>query len=1267
MEKKIKLTVDGKEIEARPDQTILEAIQGHRLAEIPTLCHDPKLPLYGSCYLCVVQVEGVNKLIPSCSSPVAPGMVVHTDNETIRQARKSALELLLSNHYADCRAPCQQTCPAGVDVQGYIALMAAGRFSEAVRLIKQTNPLPLVCGRVCVRECEVTCRRNRVDERVGIDYLKRYATDIDIQNPWTPELPPASGKRVAVVGGGPAGLTCAYYLRLQGHGVTLFEKAPRLGGMLRYGIPEYRLPKAMLDKEINWIIGLGVEVHTHSALGKDLSLETLKKKGFDAVFLAFGAQKAKAMRLPEEDKIVGVLPGIDFLWQVESPEKPKIYGRVVVVGGGNTAIDAARTAVRLGADNVILLYRRTRQEMPAHQMEIDAALHEGVELIELAAPTRLISDQGRLKGLECIRMRLGEPDASGRRSPVPIPGSEYTLDCDFAVSAIGQDVDLCGLNTHPQLKSTRQNTLVFDPQTFATGLAGVFTGGDMATGPAIAIDAIAHGRQAAATIGRYLKNGELTPGRGEFLSRKEVFGDLPDAEFAHYSRLKKEAMPELPPRERAKDFREVELGFTPEQAASESRRCLECGCSAYFDCDLRRLASQFQVSLDGFSGEVRRYKVDPAHPFIGLDPNKCIACGRCVRTCSEILRVSALGFVYRGFRTVVKPSLEKKLLETNCISCGNCIAACPTGAIFEKLPFPKPGPWAGTTVRSVCNFCSVGCNLNYKIFGDQLFTVANCDGDTHNLGYLCLKGRFGQRIALDKERLLTPLLRRDVPVPGEAAVAAHQPVAWEEALTEAGRRLTDIIKKHGPETVAVFASPRLSNEELYLLQKWVRTGFRTNRIGSFSHLLGGAALNELDQTLGLTASTATLDDLEKADLIMVFNAELSEENLIAELKIKSALKRGARLVTFGSAENPLAKIADLWIDAKRGANTLVLSGLANWLIKNKLQDSDFIADRTDGFKAFAKSIAPLSPEKVAELSGVSLAKLQKLAELLAKPELNLMLVTNIDSLWEKSGDDLRAAAHLLLLTGRFGRSPGNGLILLRDYANSQGLLDMGVDPRYLPGEVQADASGLDAQKIKKLGQLWKTDLQRTFRPIDLHQELINGKVKAVLVFGEDPLVSPAGVKMLAGIEFLLVLDHFLTATGREADIVLPASFAFESQGTFTSADRRVQRAERIFSSPTGRENWQIIRALAEKINMNLDFASTADIFQEIRAANPYYQKVELGESWGRGLMTKRFPTPSGKARFQPVAIEPAAFNLWKQPLLASENWLNSKIKGKLVI
>ncbi|HME44318.1 MAG TPA: NAD(P)-binding protein [Syntrophorhabdales bacterium] len=1251
----LNVTINGNKYSANPGQTILDVAREHQIDDIPTLCHDPKLPPYGSCYLCVVEVEGLEKLIPSCASPVADGMKIHTDNARIRQSRKTALELLLSNHYADCLGPCTQTCPAGVDVQGYIALMAAGRYREAVKLIKEKNPLPLVCGRVCVRECETACRRNMVDDPVGIDYLKRYAADIDITDPWTPVPQPSTGKKVAIVGGGPAGLTCAYYLALDGHAPTIFEQSPALGGMLRYGIPEYRLPKQMLDREIKLITDLGVVVKTNTTLGKNVTIDSLKAEGFDAIFVAIGAQKAKGMGLDGETEIPGVIGGADFLRQMQAPrdeEKPKVFGRVVVVGGGNTAIDAARTSLRLGAAKVTILYRRTRKEMPANEMEIEAAIDEGIEMVFLSAPTGIVTKDGRLRGLQCIRMELGEPDASGRRSPVPVKDSEYLLECDFVVSAIGQDIELGMITAGGQLKTTWSKAIQTDKSTFETSIPGVFAGGDAITGPAVAIDAIAHGRMAANAIDQYIREGKArVPGVG-FVSRKESFGNLVESDFAQYPKVAKEKMPELPVAERIRTLAEVEVGFTDTQAKNEASRCLECGCSAYFDCALRKYATDFGVDLTRFVGDVRKYKVDRDHPFIALDPNKCISCGRCVRTCSEILKISALGFVYRGFKSVVKPSMEKKLLQTNCISCGNCISACPTGAITEKVPFAKPGPWTHQEIESICSFCSLGCNLKYKVFHDHIFSIGSTNGTSHNKGYLCPKGRFGYRYMLDDSRLLKPVIRKK---------GKFKEVGWDQALDYAANRIKAIIETHGPEAVALFGSPRMTNEELYLLQKLARVGLKTNNLGSFANLLNGVEQDALDDMFGITTSTATTDDLATADLILVVNADLSEESLIAELKIKAAQRNGARLVTVASSEIELNKFADVWIDAKRGTVTALIQGMSNAVIGKGLADTQYIGKRTDGYEAFKESIAGLDLGGVSELTGVNKERLTKLYDLVARPDQSIVVVYNIDSLWEKSRNDLKAIGNFMMLTGRIGK-PGNGIILLRDYSNSQGLLDMGVDSRYLPGHISPE----NAKEIKNLSSLWGVDLSTVFTPVNLKEQLEGDKIKALLIFGEDPLAAPQNVRLTGGVEFLLVFDHFMTATAMEADVVLPASLPIETEGSLTACDRRVQKTGKLFEPRNGMETWQAISKLADKLGSPFAYTSVKDIANEIRAAVPYYREMNGGPFWGEPFLRTAFMTANGKGRFSLLPVNLSPYSVDKKQYISSENYFHQNIKGRLM-
>ena len=372
---KITITIDNHILTVEEGTTLLTAATQNHL-KIPNLCYDGRVELYGACGLCVVEVEGTPKLLRACSTKAADGMVVHTDTDRVVRARKVALELLLSGHDGACQAPWTKACPANTDCQGYVGLIANGEYNAATRLIKEKIPLPSSIGRVCPHPCEKECRRRFVDEPVSIAFLKAFASDMDMASatPYVPPVEPDSGKTVAVVGGGPAGLTAAYFLRRFGHSVTVFDAMPKMGGMLRYGIPEYRLPKALLDREIAQIAALGVPMKNNVKIGKDVSLADLQKD-FDAVILAAGAWSSSKMRVPgeESEKVLG---GIDFLRTVALGAPAEIGKTVAIIGGGNTAMDACRTAVRLGAENVYVIYRRTRDEMPAEDVEISEAEEE---------------------------------------------------------------------------------------------------------------------------------------------------------------------------------------------------------------------------------------------------------------------------------------------------------------------------------------------------------------------------------------------------------------------------------------------------------------------------------------------------------------------------------------------------------------------------------------------------------------------------------------------------------------------------------------------------------------------------------------------------------------------------------------------------------------------------------------------------------------------------------------------------------------------------
>lgn len=483
----------------------------------------------------------------------------------------------------DCVAPCQATCPAQIDIPGYIAAIDRGDYTRAVQIIKQNNPLPLVCGRVCPHNCEAVCRRREVDEPVNINHLKRFAADYEMNSGTriVPELLPSTGKKVAIIGAGPSGLTCAYYLARLGHSVKIFEAMPEPGGMLLYGIPEYRLPKKILAWEIQGILDLGVELECNVRLGIDFTVEELHDQGYKAVYLAIGAWSSRRLGVPGEKDFPQVASGTEFLIKRGLKEETQVGTNVIVVGGGNTAMDTARTSWRLGAENVCLVYRRSRAEMPANDIEVVEGEKEGIQYQFLAAPTALIGDRGVLEALEFQKMELGEPDASGRRRPVPKEGSETRIKATNVFSAIGQSPDfscvskgdICG-----KLQMTKWSSVVAKDGTMQTDVPFIFAGGDGWRGAATAVEGIRDGRFASRSIHRLLGGVDVEVPDNWYSSPPT----LPRVdEGFEIERIERARMPELEVDQRRGNFNEVELGLTEEMARRESSRCLQCGEICY--------------------------------------------------------------------------------------------------------------------------------------------------------------------------------------------------------------------------------------------------------------------------------------------------------------------------------------------------------------------------------------------------------------------------------------------------------------------------------------------------------------------------------------------------------------------------------------------------------------------------------------------------------------------------------------------------------------
>ncbi|MBR1496505.1 MAG: FAD-dependent oxidoreductase [Oscillospiraceae bacterium] len=670
----IKLTINGIACAGQQGETILDVAKRHGI-DIPTLCHDDSVAHYGACGVCVVEAENSPKLLRACSTLAADGMVIHTEGARAVQARKIALELLMSDHDGDCMGPCRLACPAGTDCQAYVKQVALGNTKEAVRIVKERLPLPACIGHVCPHPCETDCRRGLVEEPISIAMIKRYMSMdmLDKADKWRPERAPATGKRVGVIGGGPAGLTAAYYLALKGHDVTVSDFMPQMGGMLRYGIPEYRLPKAVVDAEVAEIAEAGVKLENNVAIGRDISFNNYVAN-FDAVVVAIGAWKSSPLGCAGEDNFEGVYGGIDFLRGVALGIPAAIGSRVAVVGGGNTAMDACRTAVRLGAEKVYIIYRRTQNEMPANSEEIEEAMEEGVEFKFLTNPAEILGENGHVTAVKLQVMELGEPDASGRRSPVPVEGKFETLEVDSVIAAIGQKVDAGGFEA---LELNRRGIIAAEESTFRTNIENVFAVGDATNrGADIAIAAIGEASKCADVVDSYL-HGAVIPYRKPFVSKRSVTAE----NFKDREKLPRVRHANRPAEERKRDFLPVNAGFTTEEAMKEAARCLECGCHDYRDCALIRHANRYEIHPERFAGEKRLHDNEKKLVVIERDQGKCILCNLCVRVCDEVAKEGLLGLVGRGFGTVIKPEFRDSERVKVCATCKKCAEACPTGAL----------------------------------------------------------------------------------------------------------------------------------------------------------------------------------------------------------------------------------------------------------------------------------------------------------------------------------------------------------------------------------------------------------------------------------------------------------------------------------------------------------------------------------------------------------------------------------------------------------
>ena len=734
------------------------------------------------------------------------------------------------------------------------------------------------------------------------------------------------------------------------------------------------------------------------------------------------------------------------------------------------------------------------------------------------------------------------------------------------------------------LSLTRWQTVQVNERTFETSVDGVFSGGDVVTGAATAIEAIAAGRKAAYAIDRYVATGRAEPEPVEVFSRKDVYRKVQASDLPPGSTDGRRSMPVLLPAERTQSFAEVETGYTREDLRRETERCLECGCTALFNCDLRRYATEYGVDMQTFMGEAGEHPIDRRHPLIELDPNKCVLCGRCVRICSEVVGVAAYGFVNRGFDTVVKPALGDSLLDTECVSCGLCVGTCPTGAIAEKLPLAKPGPWQTTTGGSVCHYCGVGCRLDYEVYGTTLVRVSRAD-DGSTGGNHCKKGRFGFGHVQSAERLRRPLLR---------AGRELQETSFDEALRYTAMRLKELTHRYGGDQIAVLRLPAPDQRGDLPGPEARPGGARTHQVTSLANLVNR------DLRVPRTSCPRRPTRTSRTPRRSWSSTRPSTRSTSPWTSpCKQAIRKGARLVYVGPEDNRTSRFAEMHLRCRPGGQASTILGLLK----------DYAALRPgalDDAPELAQAVADLSDARLEELSGVPRAASREAAALLAGSILKV-LVFNKDYRGPRLAHDER-------LFAQAAEAMGCSLLALREKANAQGLLDMGADPRWLPGYV--DPRGGEA--LEQLEKEWASPCAISPRPARTWPSSCGTRrSRSPSCSARTRWALPVS-RTISATGFwppisCVVGDLFLTATAASAGVVLPLSSTAETSGTMTNPERRVQRLQRAVPPAGGMETWEILCRLAGLLGyrFKMKYGSAQEVTEEIRRVVPIWAGLDI--------------------------------------------------------
>lgn len=1185
--------------------TVFEFMKSEGI-EVPSLCATSHQKNKQPCGLCVVEINELG-VVRACEQPLTPGMKIQTHTESLYKLRQQSLQRILSDHNADCEAPCQLACPAHVDIQTYLHHIAQGEPQLAVEVIKKHLPLPASIGRVCPAFCEAECRRSVVDEPIAIRHLKRHAADIDLEStPYQAEQLANNGKKVAIVGAGPGGLACGYYLSLLGFSTTVYEEMPKAGGWLQYGIPEYRLPKDVLDKEIELLTQTGLQIQCNQKIGTDYTLHQLEHD-YDAVCLAIGASLAVSTEYPGSN-LGGCYLGVDYLKDAATERKYITGKQVAIIGGGNTAIDCARTALRLGA-KVTLIYRRTMAEMPAEEYEIEEAQNEGVQFKFLVNPVENLADnQGRVRAVRLAKMKLGKPDASGRRQPIPT-GEIAELKFDTVISALSQKSDTAIL-ADADLPLTRRGTADVTENSLHHA-RNVFSIGDFRRGPATAIEAIADGKRAAEAIAQKLLLGAIEPTPYQFTSRKEPsVSRVKQVEYRLEAVKRRMILPHLDESDSTTSFKEVELDGGISASMEEAQRCLECGCQENTQCQLRDYATEFNIQSEQVENtDKHRFAVDKSSEFIVFDANRCISCGACVQTCQEDTQHGILQFTEGKLR----PNFPNgdSMASSNCVQCGACVQVCPTGALVDKRDKSYSRVEILKPVKTVCTYCGVGCKVVMYV-DEKANKVRYVEGDKAspvNQGMLCVKGRFGFDFIHSPERLTQPLVRRD----GKLV-----PTTWDNAIEIIAQRFNTIKQQHGNNALGGFSSAKTTNQDNYLFQKLIRREFGTNNVDHCARLCHASTVTGLEASIGSGAMTNDIASIQHSDVIFIIGSDTTSAHPIIASHLKQAVKQGARLIVADPKRIGMTDVATLHVQQRPGTDVMLLNGIMQQIIQNAWYDEAYIQERVDGFDELVMEVMSDAyiPEKVELVTGVKADQIKQIAQMIGTAKVTAVYYAMGITQHTTGHDNVRSIANLQMLCGNIGVE-GGGINPLRGQSNVQGACDMGALPTDYPGYQKV----LNPLVQAKFAQAWDAEHLSTENGLTL-TEMIDAAhrkdLRGLYVMGENPVLSDPNqthvIEALERLDFLVVQDIFLSETAQLADVVLPSYSFAEKRGHFTNTERRVQALSPAISAPgEAKDDWWIITQIANAMGGDWSYQNIEQINAEMCEVTPQY----AGISWER--------------------------------------------------